>query len=127
LRQGPNSFLADNANINLDAPPNCTSNPTDPRCPVDNPQGITKNTVGNLSAITLYRITDHLLLNFTSTYDVLDNKFIGFRASTKFLSFCECWTATLALNHNVNPAKTSVSFNFSLLGLGSSNKRSSLN
>jgi len=124
LRNGPNSFLADNANINLDAPANCTRNPTDPRCPLDNPQGNTKNTVGNFNASTLYRITDHLLLNFTSTYDVLDNKFIGFRASTKFLSFCECWTATLGVSHNVNPAKTSFSFNFSLLGLG--NTKSSL-
>jgi LPS-assembly protein len=127
LRNGPNSFLADNANINLDAPANCTRNPTDPRCPLDNPQGNTKNTVGNFNASTLYRITDHLLLNFSSTYDVLDNKFIGFHASTKFLSFCECWTATLNLFHNVNPAKTGFSFNFSLLGLGNSNTRSSLN
>ena len=127
LHNGPNSFLADNANINLDAPANCTRNPTDPRCPLDNPQGNTKNTVGNFNASTLYRITDHLLLNFSSTYDVLDNKFIGFRASTKFLSFCECWTATLNLFHNVNPAKTGFSFNFSLLGLGNSNTRSSLN
>jgi len=124
LRKGPNSFLADNANINLDAPADCTRNPTDPRCPIDNPQGITKNTVGNFNASTLYRITDHLLLNFSSTYDVLDNKFIGFRATTKFLSFCECWTATLGVSHNVNPAKTSFSFNFSLLGLG--NTKSSL-
>ena len=124
LRNGPNSFLADNANINLDAPANCTRNPTDPRCPLDNPQGNTKNTVGNFNASTLYRITDHLLLNFSSTYDVLDNKFIGFRATTKFLSFCECWTATLGVSHNVNPAKTSFSFNFSLLGLG--NTKSSL-
>jgi hypothetical protein len=83
--------------------------------------------VGNFNASTLYRITDNLLLNFSSTYDVLDNKFIGFRASTKFLSFCECWTATLGVSHNVNPAKTSFSFNFSLLGLGNSNTRSSLN
>ena len=127
LRKGTNSFLADNANINLDAPANCTRNPTDPRCPLDNPQGITKDTVGNFNASTLYRITDHLLLNFSSTYDVLDNKFIGFRASTKFLSFCECWTATLGVSHNVNPAKTSFNFNFSLLGLGNSNTRSSLN
>jgi len=124
LRKGTNSFLADNANINLDAPANCTRNPTDPRCPLDNPQGITKDTVGNFNASTLYRITDHLLINFSSTYDVLDNKFIGFRASTKFLSFCECWTATLGVNHNVNPAKTSFGFNFALLGLG--NTRSSL-
>ncbi|HEY1233538.1 MAG TPA: LPS assembly protein LptD [Candidatus Binatia bacterium] len=124
LRNGPNSFLADNANINLDAPADCTRNPTDPRCPLDNPQGNTKNTVGNFNASALYRITDHLLLNFSSTYDVLDNKFIGFRATTKFLSFCECWTATLGVSHNVNPAKTSFSFNFSLLGLG--NTKSSL-
>ena len=117
---GPNSYLADNANINLDAPANCTRNPTDPRCP----GFVNKNTVGGLSQSLLYHVTDHLLFNFNSTYDILDNRFIGFRATSKFLSFCECWTITLGVNHNVNPAKTGFSINFNLLGLG--NSKSSL-
>ena len=121
LRRGPNSFLADDANINLDAPENCALHPLDPRCPGT---GFNKDTVGNLGGNLLYHLTDNLLLNLSSTYDVRDTRFIGFRASTKFLSFCECWTATLAVNHSVNPAKTSFSFNFSLLGLG--NTKSSL-
>jgi hypothetical protein len=122
LRRGPNSFLADDANINLDATENCALHPLDPRCPGT---GFNKDTVGNLGGNLLYHLTDNLLFNFSSTYDVRDTRFIGFRASTKFLSFCECWTATLGVKHDVNPAKTSFSFDFSLLGLG--NTKSSLN
>jgi LPS-assembly protein len=121
LRGGPNSFLADDANIDLDAPANCVLHPLDPRCPGT---GFNKNTVGNLNGNLLYHVTDHVLFNFNSTYDVRDNRFIGFRAITKLLSFCECWTATFTVNHNINPAKTSFSFDFSLLGLG--NSRSSV-
>jgi LPS-assembly protein len=118
LRRGPNSFLADDANIDLDAPANCVAHPLDPRCPGT---GFDKNTVGNLSNSLLYHLTDNLLFNFSSTYDALDNRFIGFRAITKVLSFCECWTATFSVKHDVNPAKTSFSFDFGLLGLGNSN------
>jgi len=121
LRRGPNSFLADDANINLDAPANCVLQPLDPRCPGT---GFDKNTVGNVNANLFYRLTDNLLFNFGSTYDARDNKFLGFRAITKLLSFCECWSVTLGVNHSVNPAKTSFSFNFNLLGLG--NTKSSL-
>ena len=121
LRRGPNSFLADDANINLDAPADCTLHPLDPRCPGT---GFNRNTVGNLSPNLLYHVHDNVLFNFSSTYDVRDSRFIGFRATTKLLSFCECWTVTFAVTHNVNPAKTSFGFNFSLLGLG--NTKSSL-
>ena len=109
------------ANIDLDAPANCVRHPLDPRCPGT---GFDKNTVGNLSGNLLYHLTDHVLFNFSSTYDVRDTRFIGFRAITKLLSFCECWTATFGVKHDVNPAKTSFSFDFSLLGLG--NSKSSL-
>ena len=34
----------------------------------------------------------------------------------------DCWTLTLAVNQTINPAQTSFSFNFSLLGLGSQRK-----
>lgn len=122
LRRGPNSFLADDANINLDAPVNCVAHPLDPRCPGT---GFDKNTVGNVNANLFYKLTDNLLVNFGSTYDARDSRFLGFRAVTKLLSFCECWSVTLGVNHAINPAKTSVSFDFSLLGLG--NSRSSLN
>jgi LPS-assembly protein len=121
LRRGPNSFLADDANIDLDAPANCALHPLDPRCPGT---GFDKNTVGNIGGSLLYHVTDNLLFNFSSTYDARDSRFIGFRAITKFLSFCECWTATLSVKQDINPKKTSVGFAFSLLGLGST--RSSL-
>jgi hypothetical protein len=59
-----------------------------------------------------------VLFNFSSTYDARDSRFLGFRATTKLLSFCECWTMTVAVSHNVNPSKTSVGVDFNLLGLG---------
>lgn len=122
LRRGPNSFLADDANINLDAAADCTLHPLDPRCPGT---GFKRNTVGNLNPNLIYHVHDNVLFNFSSTYDVRDSRFIGFRATTKLLSFCECWTLTFAVKHDVNPAKTSFGFDFTLLGLG--NTRSSLN
>ena len=118
LRRGPNSFLADNANADVNTPIDCVSNPGDPRC-------TNKDTVGNIGANMLYHLTNNLLVNVTSTYDARDSRFLGFRVFTKFLSFCECWTATFGVKQDVNPAKTSFSFDFSLLGLG--NTRSSLN
>jgi hypothetical protein len=121
LRRGPNSFLADDANIDLDKPMNCVLQPLDPRC---KGTGFDKNTVGNIDANLLYHVTDNLLFNVSSTYDARDSRFLGFRVVTKFLSFCECWTATFSVKRDVNPAKTSFSFDFSLLGLGTS--RSSL-
>ena len=121
LRRGPNSFLADDANIDLDAPENCPAHPLDPRCPGT---GFDKNTVGNVNANFFYKLTDNLLFNFGSTYDARDSRFLGVRATTKILSFCECWSMTFGVNHAINPAKTSVSFDFNLLGLG--NTRSSL-
>ena len=113
LRRGPNSFLADNANADTDL---CIISPNNPNCK--------KNTVGNLNNNFLYHLTDNLLVNFSSTYDVRDSRFIGFRAITKFLSFCECWTVTVGVSQTVNPDKTSFSVNFNLLGLGT--PRSSL-
>jgi len=112
LRRGPNSFLADNANIDFDF---CVANPLDPNC-----AGLLsrQNTVGNINNNLLYHVTDNLLFNFSSTYDVRDSRFIGFRAISKFLSFCECWTVTFGVKRDVNPAKTSFSVDFSLLGLG---------
>jgi lipopolysaccharide export system protein LptA len=125
LRRGPNSFLADDANIDLDAPfdimKTCAAHPLDPRCPGT---GFDKNTVGNIGANMLYHATDNLLFTVNSTYDARDSRFLGFRVITKFLSFCECWTVTLGLKRDINPAKTSFSFDFSLLGLG--NTQSSL-
>jgi LPS-assembly protein len=123
LRRGPNGFLADNANVV--GIPDC--NPIPPATVPSSLQAWCdgKSTVGNLGANLLYRLHDNLLFTFSSTYDVRDSRFLGFRVTTKFLSFCECWTATLGVKQDVNPAKTSFSFDFSLLGLG--NSRTSLN
>ena len=130
LLNGPNGFLASNANINLDAPDpvtdpssnnNCTRNPTDPRCPgAPNP----KSLIGDIVASMFYHVTDNILLNANTVYDAINNRFIGLRAGVKLLSSCDCWTMTLTLKHDINPAKTSFAFNFNLLGLGSQ-KRSS--
>jgi len=115
LRKGPNGFLAEDANINLDAPPNCAVHGDDPRCP-----GATnKNIVGNLSSSLNYHVTDNILVFADGTYDVRDTRFIGINGALKFLSPCDCWTATVRLSHNINPAKTSFNFSFNLLGLGS--------
>jgi len=116
LRRGPNSFLADNANADVESPISCPD-PVDPRC-------ARKDTVGNVGARMLYHLTDNLLFSVNSTYNARDSRFLGFRINTKFLSFCDCWTVTFGVKRDTNPAKTSFSFDFSLLGLG--NSRSSL-
>jgi LPS-assembly protein len=115
LRRSPNSFLAEDANIDLDSPANCALHPADPRCPGT---AFNKNTVGNVGANLLYHATDNLLLFLSSTYDSRDSRFLGVRAATKFLSFCECWSVTLGVKREINPSKTSFNFDFSLLGLG---------
>jgi LPS-assembly protein len=117
MRRGPNSYLADDANIDLDAPADCLAHPLDPRCPGT---GFDKSTLGNIGATMLYHATDNLLFNVSSTYDARDSRFLGFRLITKFLSFCECWTATFSVKHDINPKKTSFGFDFSLLGIGNS-------
>jgi LPS-assembly protein len=115
LINGPNGFLASNANINLDATEDCARNPTDPRCPgAPDPKSI----IGNLVASMFYHVTDNVLLNANSVYDVISNRFIGVRAGVKLLSSCDCWTMTFGVRHDINPAKTSFGFDFSLLGLG---------
>jgi LPS-assembly protein len=120
LVNGPNGFLAQDANINLNDPvPNCARNPTDPRCPgAPNPKSI----LGDLVTGVFYHVTDNILTNVNSTYSISTNKLIGVRAAVKLLSPCDCWTLTLAVNQTVNPAQTSFSFNFSLLGLGAQKK-----
>jgi LPS-assembly protein len=135
LVNGPNGFLASNANINLNqvlpgcatldcvnmtpSTEYCARNPTDPRCPgAPNPKSI----LGDLVTGVFYHVTDNILTNVNSTYSISTNKLIGVRAAVKLLSPCDCWTLTLAVNQTVNPAQTSFSFNFSLLGLGAQKK-----
>ena len=121
VRQNPNAFYAEDANIDLDAPPNCAVHTADPRCVTADPN---KNVASNVGASALYHLTDNILLFGSSSVDARQGRFLGFTASTKFLSFCECWSVTLGLAHNINPAKTTFNFNFNLAGLG--NKKSSL-
>jgi LPS-assembly protein len=123
LRRGPNAVFADDANIDFDMPvppppnPYCNKHPTDPRCFGSVPG---KTTVGNLSTNVFYHLTDHAVISLTGIYSIIDSHFLGVRAATKLLSTCECWSITLGLKRNINPAKTSFSFDFNLLGLGSS-------
>jgi hypothetical protein len=112
LQQGPNGFLADNANFNVDTQPVCPD-PLDDRC-----AKFKKDVVGNLIGNLLYHVTDHILLSLNSTYSARDTRFIGVSAATKILSTCECWAMTLAVRRGINPAKTSFNFDFNLLGLG---------
>lgn len=121
LLNGPNGFLASNANINVDNPQNCMINPTFQPCPgAPNP----KSLVGDIVTSVFYHVTDNLLLNANSVYDVVNNRFIGVRAGVKLLSPCDCWSMTLFLKHDINPAKTSFSFNFNLLGVGTQQRSS---
>ena len=121
LLNGPNGFLASNANINVDNPQNCTINPTFQRCPgAPNP----KSLIGDIVVSLFYHVTDNLLLNANSVYDSINNRFIGVHSGIKLLSPCDCWTMTLSLNHTINPAKTSFSFNFNLLGVGTQKQSS---
>ena len=117
LRNNANSFLAQDANINLDAPADCAKHPDDPRCPGAD---LSKIAAGNINANLFYHATDNILLLLSSSFDTRNSRFLGFNASTKLLSWCECWSVTLGLKRNINPAKTSFNFDFNLLGLGSS-------
>jgi LPS-assembly protein len=114
LASGPNAFLADNANFNVDTLPVCpsTSIPPDPRC-----AEFRKSVVGNLGANLFYHVLDNALIFLNGTYNVRDTRFLGFRAATKILSSCECWSVTFGLSHSINPSKTTFDFNFNLLGL----------
>jgi LPS-assembly protein len=113
LRRGPNGFLAEDANIDLDAPPSCGLHPLDPRC-----EGFRKDVVGQVAGNVFYHVTDHLLFYMNARYDLRDARFPGYMGALKLLSRCECWTVTVSLRRNVNPEKTSFNFDFSLLGLG---------
>ena len=118
LLNGPNGFLAFNAN----APENCAGNPTFAGCPLAPPEP--KSIIGDIVVSLFYHVTDNILLNANSVYDSINNRFIGVHSGIKLLSPCDCWTMTLTLNHTINPAKTSFSFNFNLLGIGTQQKSS---
>ena len=111
-RNNPNGLLAENANIDLDAPPNCPEDRLDPRC-----RGFDKNIVGHLDGNLFYRVTDRLLFFLNATYDVRDSRFPGYRAAIKILPGCDCWSLTFSLRRSINPDKTSFGFDFNLLGL----------
>ena len=123
LRRGQNGLLAENANINLDVDPTTpgycathsnTNTPNwDPRC-----TGFNKDVVGQIAGDLVYHLHDQVMVFLAATYDVRDNRFPGYHTAVKFLSGCECWTATLSFKHEINPAKNSFNFDFNLLGLG---------
>ncbi|MGE5820393.1 MAG: hypothetical protein ACM37Z_20370, partial [Deltaproteobacteria bacterium] len=122
LRRGPNGLLAENANLDLDITPTpayCLTHSSDnspnfdPRC-----TGFKKEVVGLISGNLIYHLHDQVMAFVAADYDVRDHRFPGYHTAIKFLSGCECWTLTLAWKHEINPAKNSFNFNFSLLGLG---------
>ncbi|MGE5305244.1 MAG: LPS-assembly protein LptD [Alphaproteobacteria bacterium] len=132
LRKSPNGLLAENANFDLNADPTpayCASDPNnpnvfpnhtnqntpywDPRC-----TGFNKDVVGQVSGSVIYHLHDQVMALVAATYDIRDNRFPGYHTAVKFLSGCECWSATLSWKHDINPAKNSFNFDFNLLGLG---------
>jgi LPS-assembly protein len=115
VRDNPESFYAEDANIDLDQPANCLLHPADPRCPTSS---IKRDVAANIGVNSLYHATDNLLLYASTNVDARQGKLLDFSAATKFLSFCECWSVTLGVRRHINPAKTSVYFDFNLLGLG---------
>jgi lipopolysaccharide assembly outer membrane protein LptD (OstA) len=74
--------------------------------------------VGQINGSLIYHLHDQVMVFLAATYNVRDNRFPGYHTAVKFLSGCECWTITLSLKHEINPAKNSFNFNFNLLGLG---------
>lgn len=80
-----------------------------------------RNVVEELGVHSLVHLSDHFLLLYDSSYDAREGRFTGNRGGIKFLSLCECWTASFTVNRTTNPDKMSFKFGFSLLGLGSSN------
>ena len=118
LLNGPNGFLAFNAN----AP--------DELCGKSHLRGLSPGTardqgiIGDIVVSLFYHVTDNILLNANSVYDTINNRFIGVHSGIKLLSPCDCWSMTLTLNHTINPAKTSFNFNFNLLGIGTQQKSS---
>jgi len=117
VRQNPESFFAADANIDLDAPQNCTLHPSDPRCSTS---ALNRNVAANIGVNSLYHATDNLLLFATTNVDARQARLLNISAATKFLSFCECWSVTFGVRRNINPAKTSFYFDFNLAGLGNS-------
>jgi len=115
VRRNQLGFYAEDANIDLDAPANCALHPADPRCSTGT---LNQNVATNIGVNSLYHATDNLLLYAATNVDSREGKFLNFSAATKFLSFCECWSITLGVRRNVNPAKTSFYFDFNLTGLG---------
>jgi hypothetical protein len=114
LRPGPNAFLAEDANIDLDAPADCVRHPLDPRC-----GGFHGKVLSDLGWNIFYHVSDHILFSLDSNVNTRDASIVQSRAAVKILSACECWTVTLSVNKGTNPSRTSVSVSFSLLGLGS--------
>jgi LPS-assembly protein len=117
LRDSPLGFLSEDANANLDQPATpayCGRHPVDPRC-----NGFQKSIVGNVGTSVLYHATNNILFFLSATYDVREGRSLGVRAATKLLSSCECWSMTFRIGQDINPARTTFNFDFTLLGLGS--------
>lgn len=107
VRANPLSPLGEHANLDLLA--DC---PGDPRC-------LQRDSLNGVRLSALWRMTDHLLLRYDGAYDGAASRFASNRGGVKYLSRCECWTLALFVDRQSNPDRTTVSFKFNLLGLGS--------
>ncbi|MBI4525096.1 MAG: LPS-assembly protein LptD [Deltaproteobacteria bacterium] len=122
IRRGVNSPFADNANLvfqDLSLPPACPApaGVFDPRCE----RFLDKNVLSELGVRTLYHLTDRVLLLYDVVYNARDGRFTNNRGGIKLLSQCECWTLSFSVKRTTNPDKTSIGFEFNLLGLSSQN------
>ena len=116
LINGPNGFLASNANINLDASRKLSKKSHRPALSLAPP--IPKAFVGDIVASVFYHVTDNILLNANSVYDVVNNRFIGVRGGVKLISPCDCWTMTLTVNTTINPAQDELQLQFQFARIG---------
>lgn len=102
---------------NLELLTDCSGSPPDPQC-------AERDAVNQVRVNALFRLTDHLLVLYDSSFDGVTGRFTNNSGGFKYLSKCECWTFTFTVNKLVNPSRTNVNVRFDLLGLGAPNEGS---
>lgn len=113
IRRNFLSPLTEDANLELLA--ECNGVPADPQC-------AERDAVNQVRVNALFRLTDRLLVLYDSSFDGVSGRFTNNSGGFKYLSACECWTFTFAVNKLVNPSRTNVNVRFDLLGLGAPNE-----
>ena len=107
IRENPLSQLAQYANLVTGE--DC---PGAGECPRREP-------LNGIEANVLFHVTDHVLLLYDGGYDGATGRMGTNRGAVKYLSKCQCWTATASVDRQINPHRTVFALKFNLLGLGS--------